>query len=159
MRGSVRRRRVWAGGGRGGWLFVGLVLALAGCGKPGERAGGSAPLALGKLAGKWSVQALAADRDSVLVTYDLDAKPTAEGWTMALPGRQPISLHVMPPSGDSVVIHAGPYESVLRPGVMVTTEYVLRLAGERLEGSFVATYQGGGTDSVLRGRLRGTRAP
>ncbi len=143
-------------------VLLGIALAAAACGKPGERAGGggAATLALSDLAGKWTVEALAADRDTVLVTYELNAAATAEGWSMTLPGRSPVSLHVMPPSGDSVVIHAGPYESVLRPGVSVTTESVIRLVNGQLLGSFVASYQGGGAaDSVLKGRLRGRRAP
>jgi hypothetical protein len=147
---------------RSAFVLLGAALAVAACGKPGERAGegGAATLTLGDLAGKWTVEALPADRDTVLVTYELNAAATAEGWSMTLPGRSPVSLHVMPPSGDSVVIHAGPYESVLRPGVSVTTENVLRLANGQLVGSFVALYQGGGAaDSVLKGRLRGRRSP
>jgi hypothetical protein len=60
-----------------------------------------------------------------------------------------------------VVTHAGPYESVLRPGVMVTTENVMRLVNGMLEGHTVAHYsgEGVGADSVLRVRTLGRRVP
>jgi hypothetical protein len=59
--------------------------------------------------------------------------------------------------GDSVVAEAGPFESVLRPGVMVTTRTVARLQGDMLTGTLVAHYVTEGADSVLVGRLHGTR--
>jgi hypothetical protein len=59
--------------------------------------------------------------------------------------------------GDSVVAEAGPFESALRPGVMVTTHTVARLEGDMLTGTLVAHYGGTGPDSVLRGRIQGTR--
>lgn len=137
------------------------TLLVAACAKSGEQTGGgqaAATLNLADLAGKWTGQALAADKDSLLVTYEINATATTDGWTMTLPGRDPIPLHIMP-GGDSLVIHAGPYQSVLHPGVTVFTEYVMRLANGTLDGHFVAHYQGvAGPDSVLQGRLRGTRA-
>ncbi len=141
-------------------LLFCCALSFAACAKSGEQAGGqpAASLNLADLAGKWTGQALAADKDSVLVTYEMNATATTDGWTMILPGRDPIPLHIMP-GGDSLVIHAGPYQSVLHPGVTVSTEYVMRLANGALDGRFVAHYQGvAGPDSVLHGRLRGTRA-
>jgi hypothetical protein len=145
-------------------LLICSALAVAACAKTGEQAGQAAAtptLNLADVAGTWSVQAMAQDKDTVLVTYTLNAAATAEGWTMLLPGRtDPIPLHVIP-GGDSVVIHAGPYGSVLRPGVQVTTESVTRLVNGQIEGSAVAHYQGTGVgaDSVLHIRLKGTKAP
>lgn len=141
-------------------LLLCCVLSFTACAKGGEQAGGgqaAATLNLADVAGKWTMQSLAEDRDSVLVTYELNATGTTEGWTIVLPGRDPIPLHVVP-GGDSVLMHAGPFESVLRPGVQVTTESAARLVNGQLQGWIVAHYQGAGADSVLRQRARGTRA-
>lgn len=143
-------------------LFTAAVLAA--CYGGGERAGegaeagAAATISLADVAGKWTVQSMAEGSDSVLVTSELNATATTEGWTTVLPGRDPISQHVVV-GGDSVVMHAGPFESVLRPGVQVTTEGSFRLVNGMLEGWTVAHYQGAGADSVLRMRTRGTRAP
>lgn len=142
-------------------LLVCSALVLAACAKSGEQAGGgqATTLNLADLAGSWTVQAMAQDKDTVLVTYALNATATTEGWTMVFSGRSDtIPLHVIP-GGDSVVIHAGPYGSVLRPGVQVSTETVARLVNGQIEGSAIARYQGAGVgaDSVLHIRLKGTK--
>ena len=144
-------------------LLICTAAALAGCYKYDDQArgaGAAATLSLADIAGKWTVQAMAEGSDSVLVTSELNTTATTEGWTQILPGRDPVSLHVEV-GGDSVVTHAGPYESVLRPGVMVTTDNVMRLVNGMLEGHTVAHYSGPtvGADSVLRIRTMGTRAP
>jgi hypothetical protein len=58
---------------------------------------------------------------------------------------------------DSVVAEAGPFESALRPGVMVTSRTVARLQEGMLTGTIVAQYATQGANSVLRGRLHGVR--
>jgi hypothetical protein len=140
-----------------------LLLCTAtalGCARADDRAASESAtptLSLADVAGKWIVQSLAESSDSVIITYEMNATATTEGWTITLPGRDAIPLHVVP-GGDSVVIHAGPFESVLRPGVTVTTEGASRLVNGMLEGWTVAHYQGAtGADSVLRMRMRGTR--
>jgi hypothetical protein len=142
-------------------LFCSTIATL-GCYKAEDSGAGEAAatptISLADVAGKWTVQAMAEGSDSVLVTYELNATATTDGWTTVLPGRDPIPLHVVP-AGDSIVAHGGPFESVLRPGVMVSTEASMRLVGGMLEGWTVARYQGAGADSVLRMRTRGTRAP
>lgn len=131
------------------------ALSFTACAKGGERA--AAMLNLADVAGKWTLQTMAEGSDSVLVTSEVNATATTEGWTLVLPGRDPIPLHVIT-GGDSIVTHGGPFESVLRPGVQVTIESVMRLVNGQLEGLNVAHYQGAGADSVVRLRLRGTRA-
>ena len=81
---------------------------------------GPAALDLASLAGKWTQVVMAEGSDSVIVTSELNAGADASSWTITLPGRpaQPVRVTV---SGDSVMTEAGPYESVLRKGVMVTT--------------------------------------
>jgi hypothetical protein len=137
-------------------LLLGCILLFTGCARGGE-GGGAAMLDLADVAGKWTVQGMAEGSDSVLITYELNATATTEGWTITLPGREPMTLHVMT-GGDSVVTHAGPFESVLRPGTQVTTESLMRLVNGQLEGRVVAHYQTAGADSVVTLRQRGTRA-
>ena len=135
--------------------------ALVGCYGSREEAGEAdeaATMSLADMAGKWAMQTMAEASDSVIVSYGMNATATTEGWTMTLPNREPVSLHIVP-GGDSVITHGGPYESVLRPGVTVTTESTTRLVDGMLQGWVVARYQGAGADSVMRFRVRGTRAP
>ena len=142
-------------------LSLCVALSFTACAKGGEQAGGEAAavatLNLADVAGKWTVQGMAEGSDSILITYEMNATATTEGWTLVLPGRDPVPLHVVA-GGDSVVVHAGPFESVLRPGVQVTTESASRLVNGLMEGWTVAHYQGAGADSVTRLRTRGTRA-
>ena len=59
--------------------------------------------------------------------------------------------------GDSIVGESGPFHSIIRDGVMVTTRTVLRLQGDMLVGTLDATYD---TDPVeiVTGTFEGTRA-
>jgi len=139
-------------------LLFCCALSFTACARGGEQAReAAATLNLADVAGKWTLQAMAEGSDSVLVTSEMNAMATTEGWTLVLPGRDPIPLHVTT-GGDSIVTHAGPYESVLRPGVQVTTESTWRLVNGQLEGRTVAHYQTAGADSVVTLRQRGTRA-
>ena len=61
--------------------------------------------------------------------------------------------------GDSIMTATGPYESVLRKGVQVTTEGVLRKQDGKLVGVTRAHYRTAGADSVVRVRIAMTRAP
>ena len=59
---------------------------------------------------------------------------------------------------DSLMVSSGPYESVLRKGVQVTTQGVLRLVDGKLVGMTIARYSPAGADSVVRLRTELTRA-
>jgi hypothetical protein len=120
-------------------------------------AGPMAMISLADLAGTWHVSAKPEATDSVIATYSLAATADTAGWTITFPGRDPIPARVVSVGGDSVVVEAGPYESILRPGVMVWTRSVNRLHGGNLVGTFVAHYQTSTPDSVLAGRHEGTR--
>jgi hypothetical protein len=61
--------------------------------------------------------------------------------------------------GDSIMTATGPYESVLRPGVQVSTAGVMRLVDGKLLGANIAHYVTGGADSVVRLQSVATRAP
>jgi hypothetical protein len=92
-----------------------------------------------------------------IVAYDLTASADTSGWTIIFPNRAPIAVRVVAMAGDSVVTEAGPYESVLRPGVQVSTHAVFRLQGDTLVGSTLARYATKGADSVLAIASKGTR--
>lgn len=77
---------------------------------------------------------------------------------MVSPGRDPIPVAVQA-SGDSVVADAGPYSSLVREGVQVSTHIVYRLDGDRLVGNGIARYETAESDSIVNLQVEGTRAP
>jgi hypothetical protein len=118
-----------------------------------------APIALADLAGTWEMKTMAEGSDSVLVTSELMATADTTGWMQHFAGRDPIPMRVITVDGDSVVTETGPFESVLRRGVQVTTHSVMRLQDGRLVGTTIARYATSGPDSVVRLRTEGTRRP
>ena len=102
---------------------------------------------------------MAEGSDSVLVTFELMATADTTGWMQHFAGRDPIPMRVLAVAGDSVITETGPFESVLRPGVQVTTHSVMRLQDGRLVGTTIARYKTSGPDSVVRIRTEGTRRP
>ena len=147
------------------------AVALVGCSKPKEEPAvdataaappapaAPAPIALADFAGKWSVRSMSESGDSTLVTYELVASGDTSGWSLTFPKRKPVPMRVVAVAGDSIVTEAGPFESVLRKGIKVTTHSVLRLQDGKLVGTTLAHYQTTGPDSVRNLRLEGTRAP
>ena len=117
----------------------------------------AAGISLAELAGKWTQQVRREDSDSVLVTAEVVATADPSSWTITLPGRPPMPVRVTA-SGDSLITATGPYESVLRKGVQVTTDGVLRLQDGKLVGITIAHYKGAQADSVVRLRTEMTRA-
>lgn len=139
---------------------------LIGCGEQQEAASDemeaeAAPMAemtsLADYAGTWQMQALTAAGDSVLIEYEMVATDGMDGWTVTFPDREPMPVRVVSHDGDSVVTEIGPYESLFRPGVMVTTRSVGRLENGAMVGTFTATYDTEEADSILSGQSRGTK--
>jgi hypothetical protein len=91
------------------------------------------------------------------VTSHLVATNSMDGWMLHIPGRDSIPVRVVAVEGDSLVAEMGPFPSVLREGVMVTTRMVNRVENGMLTGAMNASYAGGGADSVATFRVRGTR--
>ena len=116
----------------------------------------AAGLSLADVAGTWTVRVLNEAGDSTLTTYELNATAETTGWTTTLQGREPMAFSVTV-DADSIMSALGPFESVLRPGVMVTSESVFRLRDGMLTGTLTAHYTTTAADSVLHGRLEGTR--
>ena len=151
-------------------FFVSLCCAavVAGCSKPDAppaqdttavAAPAPAPISLAEVAGKWTIRTMAENSDSVLVTSEMTATADTSGWMTMIPGRPAMATRVVEVAGDSITTEFGPFESVLRPGVQVTTRSVMRLRDGKLVGSLVARYVTTGADSVTRLRLEATRAP
>jgi hypothetical protein len=116
------------------------------------------PIDLKSIAGTWHFKVMGATNDSVLTTYTLVVTADTNGWTMTLPNRKPLPLHVVL-SGDSVMLRSPQYQSVLRKGLKVSTTSVMRRTGDKLTGNSVAHYAISTADSVLELRSVGTRAP
>ena len=108
-------------------------------------------------AGNWTINVMPADKDSVLLTYDLVTTADQSGWKMTLPGREVMEPRVVHMDKDSVVVENGPYPSVLRKNVSVTTHSVMHMEGDKLVGTTVARYDTKGADSVANLRTVGTR--
>ena len=140
------------------WMLLGAIV-MGACDKPRE-----APLpppptfSLGDVAGTWKVQAFREGSDSVLVEYQIAGTSDPAAWTMTLTNRPPMALRVSV-DGDSLIAEAGPYESVLRPGVVVVAKTISRLQGGKMVGTFSAKYATRMVDSVLTGRIEATRMP
>jgi hypothetical protein len=116
-----------------------------------------APVNLADVAGKWDMRSVPVSGDTTPTTYVLTATATASGWTIKFPGRAAIPGRVSV-DGDSIVVDAGPYASVRRKGVQVTTNGVMRLQNGSLVGSTTAHYTVKTADSVLVLNTTGTRA-
>lgn len=132
------------------------VLVLAACSKAEQKA---ASLSYADIAGRWAVKTMAQGSDSVLVSFEMVAGADSTGWAFHFPNREPVPVQVLAMGGDSVVTHAGPYASVLRPGVQVTVHSVLHVEDGKLAGTSIATYSAAGADSVVTLRTEGTRVP
>jgi hypothetical protein len=146
-----------------------VVLVLGACSEPSNQPAAGADSAqmapppagvnLADLAGTWNFNTRAETGDSVLVTYQVVMTPTTDGWQLLLPNRPPVPMQVLAVAGDSVVTHAGPFESVLRAGVQVTTHTVLHFQGNSsAAGTIVARYTVTTADSVVNLRTDGTKS-
>lgn len=146
-----------------------VLMLFAACSKPAEKAPEATPPAaasptaapafsLADAAGKWTYVAKSTTGDTVLVTAELDATVDDKGWMLLFPGRPPLPMRLTI-SGDSLMTAVGPYESVLRKGVQVTTNGVLRLSDGKLVGTAVAHYTTTGADSVKALLVEATRKP
>jgi hypothetical protein len=117
-----------------------------------------APVTAADIVGNWTVVGKNAAGDSTLVTYDL-AVPTESTFTLTFSNGQKVDGKIVGVSGDSIMIEAGPYASVLRRGVQVRTTGSLRLQDGKLVGTTVARYDTKRPDSVITVRTEGTRKP
>jgi hypothetical protein len=140
--------------------LLGLAVVVTGCmkkdnGTPADTASTTAAastpapmvIALADANGKWAVTGKNEAGDSTLLTYVLTADTT--GWQIQYADRKkPVAVRIVSVGGDSIVTESGPYPSVLRKGVMVTTNAVYRLQDGKLVARTVAHYSVKTPDSV-----------
>ena len=151
---------------------LGCIALIVACARTEEEpatdtAGGATDVAtapaisLADVAGRWDVTATPeSGTDTSVTRYVLTGTPEMTGWTITFPNRpQAVPVRVVAVEGDSIVTEAGPFESVRRRGVQVTTRNVFRKQGDRLTGTTRARYQSAGADTVLVLRTDGMRAP
>lgn len=153
------------------WIALPAAAIVAGCAKTenasndslavasSTTATASGALNLADVAGKWNMKAVPMSGDTTPTNYVLTATNNTDGWTITFPGRaQPVPVKVKVDS-DSMMLSAGPYSSVRRSGVQVTTYSIARLQSGRLNGTTTAHYKTKGADSVLVLTTSGARAP
>ena len=150
-------------------LVMATGLLIVGCqSEPAEEATDELPadtvaaapeptISLADIAGTWDMRSVPVSGEDTTATV-YQSIVTADGWTLMLPDRDPIE-GIVTTSGDSIMVDAGPFESVGRDGAMVTTHAVYRLEGDRLVGTTYAHYETSEPDSVLELATEGTRAP
>jgi hypothetical protein len=119
-----------------------------------------AALTAADVAGTWNWEVRPMDSDSVVSTgqtvYSADGTTLTQ--TSSAGGEATTGTVTL--SGDQIHTMSGPYDSYLRPGVMVTTTGSYRLDGGRLVGTVTARYAGVTTaDSVVELRSVMTRVP
>ncbi|HEY8166308.1 MAG TPA: hypothetical protein VIF83_12200 [Gemmatimonadaceae bacterium] len=117
----------------------------------------AAGISLADIAGKWKFRSTDEAGGNV-AEFELVTAADTSGWTLTFPNRNPIPVRVVTVAGDSLVTAAGPYESVIRKGVQVTTRTVTRLQDGKLVGTTEAHYALKGRDSVALRPTVGTRA-
>jgi hypothetical protein len=147
--------------------FAAAALACADDTENAEVAADTAALAapaggitLADVAGVWQMDIMPADRDTVVGTHQIIASADPAAWKIKFPDRNDtISVHTVVAAGDSIIAMFGPYSSLLRPGVEVNAEVVLRRAGDALAGNITAHYDVPTADSLVHLRARGTRVP
>jgi hypothetical protein len=147
-------------------IIVLAAILVAGCSRNDEAvmadspaaAGLPAPLTFADFAGRWNLQLLSEMSDSVLATYELNATADGSSWTLTPAGSEPIPVRAAV-EADSLLIDAGPYKTTMPANVDVTTHAVSRIQGGILVGTFLSQYAMTTGDSVVRGRVRGTRIP
>ena len=115
-------------------------------------------LTLADFTGHWTIQFLSDVGDSVLATYALTAIGDSAAFTLQPPGSEPVPVSTAV-KGDSLLFDAGTYKSSAPPSYEITTHGAGRLEGGKLVGWYESRYAKAVGDTVVRGRLRGTRRP
>ncbi len=124
---------------------------------PAPVAPAAAPISLKSVAGKYRVTSRPESGDTTVVTYELNATGDTTGWTVTYPNRPVVPVRVISVSGDSIVTETGPFTSVRRAGVPVTTRTTYRWENGQLVGTTVAHYKVTGPDTVRTFIIEGVR--
>jgi hypothetical protein len=136
-----------------------IVGSCAPADQPATEQDAAAPaLTLAALAGTWTMQTVLDTPDSTVVDYTMSGGDDPGSWTITLPDRDPMPVRITV-AGDSVVFDIGPFESVIRAGVMTVTRGVGRLSEGRMIGTLIVHYETTEPDSVVYARFEGSRTP
>lgn len=136
-----------------------LILALMTACAPGEDGvtdtAAATGISLSDFAGTWDGTATAQGTDSVVANIEMLATSTTEGWSFTVVNATNPALASTSPArvtaieGDSLVVEAGPFESILRGGQQVSTRSVYRLQDGRMVGVVQAVYAATGDTITL----------
>ncbi len=105
------------------------------------------------IGGTWDGKTMVGPKDSVVVSWTLVIDP-GKSWTLTFPNHPAVMGRVLARGGDSVVVEAGPYPSITRPGQMVTTRTVAHFKGDQMTGTTEARFAAG---DVLHAKVAATR--
>lgn len=131
-----------------------MLLVLAGVLTPvAVTAQGKGPAIPAGAVGTWENKSLVGPKDSVVATNTTTI--SADGKvTVQFPGRPLLTAKVLAAGGDSIKMEIGPYESVVKKGLKVTTTSVGHYKGTTNAGTFTAKYADG---STINGKVSGTK--
>lgn len=117
------------------------------------------PITLADVAGTWKMRATpTSGADMTTTDYTLVATAEPGGWKATYANGMVVPARVSA-AGDSIIFDMGPYKSVRRKGVDVTTHGVFRKQGDKLVGTTKAHYNVKTADSTLTLSVEGTKAP
>ena len=132
-------------------LFVGCAKSDKSASEPAMTAEPTATaISLADVAGTWNGTITKANNDTALVNIELTATAEPTGWVMKVANvKTPtqvttVNATSVVASGDSIVLEAGPFASVLRPGQQVKTHTVYHKEGDNLVADMWATYPASG---------------
>ncbi len=136
--------------------LAGCTILLMAC-APADRQDDPEPaLSLADFAGTWNTTTTLAGVENPVESQMVG---TADGaWTLNLAGRDPMPLRVSI-AGDSLIAVSPEYESILRPGIMVSVRTAGVKQRDMMVGNITATYRTGEAEEVVTGTFQSTRAP
>lgn len=139
-------------------LILISIALLSACASDRERdeASTANDITLADFAGTWNTTVeLTGVEDPV--ESQLIGSTDGSSWTMNLAGRDPIPMH-MSIAGDSLIGVSDPYESILRPGVMVSIRSASVRQGDSMAGNVRVVYDTEDGKEVVEGTMHSTLA-
>jgi hypothetical protein len=130
------------------------LVALTACAPKEEEMSTPAAPSVGDYAGTWNLKVvLEGTPDTVMSTLTGGADGI---WSMTLEGRPNIPVTATM-SGDSLVTQSAEYESILRPGVMVSVRTAGVMMNDMMHGNVEATYKSSSGDQMVKGTVTGSK--
>ena len=122
---------------------------------PAAEAERASTVSIADFAGTWQSEATLEGVEEP-IRSTMSGSASGDDWTMSLEGRPDIPVQVSI-VGDSMIAVSEEYESILRPGVMVTVRTASVLQDGMLMGNIVSTYRTPEGEERVSGTLHGTR--